>query len=275
MSQATVASLAGIMDPTYPKSLALHSHPPDDTCGKKEETLVKEEEGLSTVDEDRLDALIAELEEEDGKEPDPEVLTIGPGADRPIPAILLETSLTTGLTDVEVTGLRRKYGWNRLNEQKKSNIVKFFKLFVGSVQFVMEVSTLPHTAVAISSAGKANHGVVQIAALLAAGLQDWIDFGVICALLLLNAIVGFAQEYHAGNIVASLKENLALKATVIRNGEMVEIPSQDVVPGDVAHVDDVSFDVHERHREMYTHRNLGHHHSGRWGDCFRGNPFAS
>jgi hypothetical protein len=142
------------MDPTYPKSLALHSHPPDDTCGKKEETLVKEEEGLPTVDEDRLDALIAELEEEDGKEPDPEVLTIGPGADRPIPAILLETSLTTGLTDVEVTGLRRKYGWNRLNEQKKSNLVKFFKLFVGSVQFVMEVSTLPHTAVAISSAGK-------------------------------------------------------------------------------------------------------------------------
>jgi len=79
---------------------------------------------------------------------------------------------------------------------------------------------------------------------LAAGLQDWIDFGVICALLLLNAMVGFSQEYHAGNIVDSLKENLALKATVLRNGQIIEIPSQDVVPGDVIHVDDVSFDVH-------------------------------
>lgn len=56
--------------------------------------------------------------------------------------------------------------------------------------------------------------------------------------------MGFAQEYHAGNIVDSLKENLALKATVIRHGDMVEIPSQEVVPGDVVHVDDVSFDVH-------------------------------
>ncbi|KAJ5670739.1 Proton-exporting ATPase [Penicillium maclennaniae] len=144
--------------------------------------------------EDSLDALIAELEDEDGKS--------------------LTRNLTTGLTDFEVIAMRRKYGWNRLNEQKRSNIVKFLKLFVGSVQFVME-----------------------IAALLAAGLQDWIDFGVICALLFLNAIVGFAQEYHAGNIVDSLKENLALKATVIRNGEMIEVPAQDVVPGDVVHVD--------------------------------------
>ena len=85
---------------------------------------------------------------------------------------------------------------------------------------------------------------------MAAGLQDWIDFGVICALLLLNAIVGFAQEYHAGNIVDSLKENLALKATVIRNGEMIEVSSQDVVPGDVVHVDGVSFDMERVVLEM-------------------------
>lgn len=57
--------------------------------------------------------------------------------------------------------------------------------------------------------------------------------------------MGFAQEYHAGNIVDSLKENLALKATVIRHGEMIEIPSQEIVPGDVVHVDDVSFNVHK------------------------------
>lgn len=146
MSQKTAANLAKIIDPTDHRSLALHSHPPNDTCGKKDETLVKDEEDFPVIAEDSLDALIAELEDEDGKEPDPEVLTIGPGADRPIPAILLETNLTTGLTDVEVIALRRKYGWNRLNEQKRSNIVKFFKLFVGSVQFVMEVSTLPLTA---------------------------------------------------------------------------------------------------------------------------------
>jgi len=44
------------------------------------------------------------------------------------------------------------------------------------------------------------------AILVAAGLQDWVDFGVICALLLLNACVGFVQEYQAGSIVAELKK---------------------------------------------------------------------
>ena len=107
--------------------------------------------------QDSLDALIAELEDEDGKEPDPEVLTIGPGADRPIPNTLLQTNLTTGLTDFEVITMRRKYGWNRLHEQKRSNIVKFLKLFVGSVQFVMEVSTLFSYSVAIAKAGHTNH----------------------------------------------------------------------------------------------------------------------
>jgi H+-transporting ATPase len=42
---------------------------------------------------------------------------------------------------------------------------------------------------------------MEAAAVLAAGLQDWVDFGVICALLLLNACVGFIQEFQAGSIV--------------------------------------------------------------------------
>lgn len=37
--------------------------------------------------------------------------------------------------------------------------------------------------------------------LLAAGLQDWVDLGVIVGLLLLNAVIGFAQDFQAGNIV--------------------------------------------------------------------------
>lgn len=80
----------------------------------------------------------------------------------------------------------------------------------------------------------------QIAIILAGGLRDWIDFGIICALLLLNAIVGFAQEYQAGNIVDSLKETLALRALAIRNSCIVEINAEEVVVGDIIHVEDVS-----------------------------------
>lgn len=80
----------------------------------------------------------------------------------------------------------------------------------------------------------------QIAIALAAVLRDWIDFGIICALLLLNAVVGFAQEYHAGNIVDSLKKTLALRAMAVRNSGTVEINAEEVVVGDIIHVEDVS-----------------------------------
>lgn len=79
---------------------------------------------------------------------------------------------------------------------------------------------------------------MEAAAVLAAGLRDWVDFGVICALLLLNACVGFVQEYQAGSIVAELKKTLALKATVLRNGILQEIEAPDVVPGDILAVEE-------------------------------------
>jgi hypothetical protein len=57
---------------------------------------------------------------------------------------------------------------------------------------------------------------MELAALLAAGLGDWIDFGVICGILLLNAIVGWYQEKQAADVVASLRGDIAMKATVVR-----------------------------------------------------------
>ena len=81
---------------------------------------------------------------------------------------------------------------------------------------------------------------LQAAAVLAAGLQDWVDFGVICALLLLNAAVGFIQEFQAGSIVDELKKTLALKAVVLRDGKLTEVEAPAVVPGDILQVEEVS-----------------------------------
>ena len=78
----------------------------------------------------------------------------------------------------------------------------------------------------------------QAAAVLAAGLQDWVDFGVICALLLLNASVGFFQEFQAGSIVEELKKTLAMKAVVLREGRLIEIEAPMVVPGDILQVEE-------------------------------------
>lgn len=62
---------------------------------------------------------------------------------------------------------------------------------------------------------------------------------MICALLLLNAAVGFIQEYQAGSIVDELKKTLALKAVVLRNGQLFEVDATEIVPGDILQIEEV------------------------------------
>ena len=63
---------------------------------------------------------------------------------------------------------------------------------------------------------------------------------MIIALLLLNATVGFVQEYQAGSIVDELKKTLALKANVLREGNLIEVDAPQVVPGDILQIEEVS-----------------------------------
>ncbi|KAI9931508.1 plasma membrane H+-ATPase [Aspergillus wentii] len=164
-----------------------------------------------------MDRLIDELESMDGNGNVDERLE---ESEEPISSAyileeLLQTNLQHGLSETEVINRRRKYGFNKMKDEKQNHILKFFSFFVGPIQFVMEA-----------------------AAILAAGLQDWVDFGVICALLLLNAFVGFVQEFQAGSIVDELKKTLALKASVLRNGEVIEIDASEVVPGDILKIEE-------------------------------------
>lgn len=77
---------------------------------------------------------------------------------------------------------------------------------------------------------------MEIAVLLAAGLRNWIDFGVIIGILMLNAIVGWYQEKQAADVVASLKGDIAMKAIVVRDGREQEIKARELVPGDIVRV---------------------------------------
>ena len=74
---------------------------------------------------------------------------------------------------------------------------------------------------------------MEIAVLLAAGLRQWIDLGVIIGILLLNAVVGWYQEKQAADVVASLKGDIAMRTTVVRNGVEEEIKARELVPGDI------------------------------------------
>ncbi|TVY36781.1 Plasma membrane ATPase [Lachnellula subtilissima] len=193
-------------------------------------TIIKKPVEDEEEDED-MDALIDELESQDGHAEEEEGEDeASPVTGRVVPEDQLNTDTRIGLTESEVTARRKKYGMNQMKEEKENLILKFLGYFIGPIQFVMEAK--------LASWVFSRHVVLPAAAVLAAGLQDWVDFGVICALLLLNAAVGFIQEFQAGSIVDELKKTLALKAVVLRDGRLFEVEAPMVVPGDILQIEE-------------------------------------
>lgn len=78
---------------------------------------------------------------------------------------------------------------------------------------------------------------MELAVVLSAGLEDWVDFGVIIGILCMNAAVGWYQEKQAADVVASLKGDIAMRVTVVRDGEEKSILARELVPGDVVGYD--------------------------------------
>lgn len=89
-------------------------------------------------DED-MDALIDELESQDGHEEAEEEGQDNPATGRVVPEDMLQTDTRIGLTEQEVLNRRKKYGLNQMKEEKENLILKFLGYFVGPIQFVMEV----------------------------------------------------------------------------------------------------------------------------------------
>ena len=75
--------------------------------------------------------------------------------------------------------------------------------------------------------------MIELAALLSALVRDWSDLALILVLLAANAVVGFWEEYKAGNEVAALQAQLALEARVCRDGHWLLLPARQLVPGDL------------------------------------------
>lgn len=121
----------------------------------------------------------------------------------------LNTS-SEGLNETEAQKRLDKYGANELVEIRENILLRFLGYFWGPIPWMIE-----------------------IAALLSAIVRHWTDFIIVMALLIFNAIVGFWQEYKAGNAVEALKKSLALKSRVLRDGKWREIEAKLLVPGDI------------------------------------------
>ena len=68
-------------------------------------------------------------------------------------------------------------------------------------------------------------------------LGEWIEAGVILAIVVLNAALGFRQESKADEALAALEALAAPHATVVRNGKVDQIAAADLVPGDLVMLD--------------------------------------
>lgn len=180
-----------------------------------EPTNEKIDKVASDDEEEDIDQLIEDLQSQKALDEEDDEDEEAEGSFKAVPEELLQTDPGSGLSTDEVLKRRKKYGLNQMAEEKENLVLKFIMFFVGPIQFVMEA-----------------------AAILAAGLEDWVDFGVIIGLLMLNAFVGFVQEYQAGSIVDELKKTLANVALVIRDGSLVEVQANEVVPGDILQLED-------------------------------------
>ena len=75
--------------------------------------------------------------------------------------------------------------------------------------------------------------ILIVAMIISLVVKEYTDFYVILAIVILNAILGFIQEYKAEEAIAALKKMISLKAIVIRNGVQKEIDATELVPGDL------------------------------------------
>ena len=116
-----------------------------------------------------------------------------------------------GLTDQEAAKRREQYGPNKLSEGKKKSAIQIFAEQFKDLLVI----------------------ILIIAAVISALSENVESTIVIFAVLILNAILGTVQYLKAEKSLESLKAMSSPTAKVLRGGVRVEIPSADVVPGDI------------------------------------------
>lgn len=117
----------------------------------------------------------------------------------------------TGLTGAEAAARLEKYGPNRLPEPARRHVAVRFLLHFNNVLIYVLLGSAVITAL----------------------LGHFIDTGVILAVVLANAIIGFVQEGKAERAMEAIRHMLALQASVLRDGVRQQVDGTALVPGDI------------------------------------------
>lgn len=123
----------------------------------------------------------------------------------------LNSNIKDGLDERGIKLARQKYGTNVL---KATNSVGVFKI-------IFRQFTSPLVFILIAASAVSFY------------LLQFRDGSILIAIVIVNAIIGFYEEWKSENILASIKSLVVDKCNVIRNGKIIEIPATDLVPGDL------------------------------------------
>lgn len=124
---------------------------------------------------------------------------------------LFESDPDNGLGSLSIKHREEFFGKNILKEKQQDSKLKVFFL-----QF--------HNALIY---------ILLFASLVTALLQEWVDSGVIFAVVIINVVIGYLQEVKAQEAIESLKKMMNTQAIVIRDGTKMSISSTELVPGDI------------------------------------------
>ena len=148
----------------------------------------------------------------------PLTATLGQGHDT-VSASVPETLATlranpeTGLTRQEVDARRKQHGYNEIAEQHQHSILRFLGKFWGVSAWMLELIMG-----------------------LSAFLRKYSDLAVVGALLVVNAVLAFAQEHRAAGVVQALRRRLQVGSRVLRDARWQVVPARELVPGDIVRV---------------------------------------
>lgn len=127
----------------------------------------------------------------------------------------LNTDLNEGLSSEEAAKRLNEFGANKLKAKPKKTILQLFFAQINDILIYILLG----------------------AAVLSAIMKDYNEAIIILIVVLINAVVGVVQESKAEKALEALKKLSTPKAVVKRDGELKEIPSEEVVPGDIIILD--------------------------------------
>ena len=123
----------------------------------------------------------------------------------------LNSNLANGLDERKIKQARLKYGSNVLKATNTISVLKIlFRQFISPLVLILIV-----------------------AAAVSYYLGQYRDGSILMAIVILNAMIGFYEEWKSENILASLQSLVVDKCNVIRDGKITEIKVDDLVPGDI------------------------------------------